>query len=53
MPDALPPEHAQPDDEAAEPDGPPAPRDISGLIGPTLVGMVVGVGVVLLILWLS
>ena len=31
----------------------PPPRDISGLIGPTLVGMVAGVAIVLLLLWLT
>ena len=37
--------------EPAEPDT-GAPRDVSGLIGPTLVGMVAGVAIVLLLLWL-
>ena len=40
-------------DDASEETTPPAPRGPAGLIGPTLVGMVVGVAVILLLLWLG
>ena len=61
LPDDPPPvaPGAAPASGDVEPDGvgpgddAPPPRDVSGLIGPTLVGMVGGVAVVLLILWLT
>ena len=40
---------------AVPPDDPPdepVPRGPAGLIGPTLVGMVVGVAAILLLLWM-
>ena len=49
--DPSPPD-GEPDDEAPDDQAAP-PRDISGLIGPTLVGMVAGVAIILLILWLT
>ena len=57
MPDSRPPPDSptgapEPADPAPA-DERPAPRDISGLIGPTLVGLVAGVTIILLVLWLT